>query len=48
MTWISGSLQLQKRNLLRRYVNPLNPDIKIEILIYCPYTLSIEVVGRIC
>ena len=28
--------------------NPLNPKIKIEILIYCPYTFSIEVVGRIC
>ena len=27
--------------------NPLNPKIKIEILIYCPYTFSIEVVGRI-
>ena len=21
-------------------VNPLNPDIKIEILIYCPYTIQ--------
>ena len=29
-------------------VNPLNPNIKIEILIYHPYTFSIEVVGRIC
>ena len=28
--------------------NPLNPNIKIEILIYCPYTFSTEVVGRIC
>ena len=28
-------------------INPLNPKIKIEILIYCPYTFSIEVVGRI-
>ena len=28
--------------------NPLNPNIKIEILIYCPYTVSIEVVARIC
>ena len=27
-------------------INPLNPKIKIEILIYCPYTFSIEVVGR--
>ena len=29
-------------------LNPLNPNIKIEILIYCPYTFSIGVVGRIC
>ena len=29
------------------FLNPLNPNIKIEILIYCPYTFSIEVVGRI-
>ena len=28
--------------------NLLNPKIKIEILIYWPYTFSIEVVGRIC
>ena len=28
-------------------VNPLNPSIKIQILICCPYTFSIEVVGRI-
>ena len=29
------------------FLNPLNPKIIIEILIYCPYTFSIEVVGRI-
>ena len=30
-------------------VNPSNPNIKIQILIHgCPYTFSIEVVGRIC
>ena len=28
--------------------NPLNPNIKIQILICYPYTFSIEVVGRIC
>ena len=28
--------------------NPLNPDIKIQILICYPYTFLIEVVGRIC
>ena len=26
--------------------NPLNPSIKIEILICCTYSFSIEVVGR--
>ena len=26
----------------------LNPNIKIEILIYYPYTFSMEVAGRIC
>ena len=29
-------------------LDPWNPYIKIEILIYCPYTFSIEVVGGIC
>ena len=29
-------------------INPLNPNVKIEILIYCSYTFSTEVVGRIC
>ena len=28
-------------------VNPLNPNIKIQIIICYPYTFSIEVVGRI-
>ena len=28
--------------------NPLNPNIKIQILVCYPYTFSIEVVGRIC
>ena len=30
------------------FVNPLNPNIKIQILISYPYTFSIEVVERIC
>ena len=30
------------------FVNPLNPSIKIQILISYPYTFSIEVVERIC
>ena len=29
-------------------LNPLNPNIKIQILICYPYTFSMEVVGRIC
>lgn len=28
--------------------NPLNPNIRIQILIFFPYMFSIEVVGRIC
>ena len=28
--------------------NPLNPRIKIEILIFCPYSFPTEVVGRSC
>ena len=31
----------------RVHFNPLNPNIKIQILICYPYTFSIEVVGRI-
>ena len=29
-------------------LNPLNPKIKIQILISYPYTFSVEVAGRIC
>ena len=29
-------------------INPFNPNIKIQILICCPYMFSIEAVGRIC
>ena len=28
-------------------LNPLNPRIKIEILIFCPYSFPIEVVGEV-
>lgn len=28
--------------------NPLNPNIKNQILISCPYKFSVQVVGRIC
>ena len=31
-----------------RFINPLNPNTKIQILICYPCTFSIEVVGRIC
>ena len=34
--------------LYKSSINPLNPNIKIQILICYPYTFSIEVVGRIC
>ena len=34
--------------LCKSSINPLNPNIKIQILICYPYTFSIEVVGRIC
>ena len=27
---------------------PLNPDVKIQLLILCPYMFSMEVVERIC
>ena len=37
-----------KYRQLRRLLNPLNPIIKIQNLICCPYMFSIEVVGRIC
>ena len=39
---------ISKGYKVANFLNPLNPKIKIEILIYCPYTFSIEVVGRIC
>ena len=43
------SLSLLSQSGLRRLLfNPLNPSIKIQILICYPYTFSIEVVGRIC
>ena len=35
-------------NIQYNKLNPLNPNIKIQILICYPYTFSIEVVGRIC
>ena len=43
--WLSAfSLPLLDASTL----NPLNPNIKIQILICYPYMFSIEVVGRIC
>ena len=32
----------------RAVINPLTPNIKIQILMRYPFTFSIEVVGRIC
>ena len=40
--------KLGKGNKLWAGVNPLNPNMKIHILICYPYTFSKEVVGRIC
>ena len=34
--------------VVHNHLNPLNPNIKIQILICYPYTFLIEVVGRIC
>ena len=39
-------LSAEVKELFR--INPLNPDIKIQILICRPYMFSIETVGRIC
>ena len=44
-------LQLHRKKggcLLTVLFKPLNPNIKIQILICYPYAFSIEVVGRIC
>ena len=49
--WIIHRFWATCRKLLdknRLDFNPLNPNIKIQILIYYPYTFSIEVLGRIC
>ena len=35
-----------KNSLLRCRFNPLNPYIKREILICCPYTFSMVLMGR--
>ena len=37
-----------KNSLLRCYFNPLNPYIKKEILICCPYTFSMVLMARSC
>ena len=39
-------LSAEAKELFR--INPLNPNIKIQILICRPYMFSIEAVGRIC
>ena len=43
-SWNLGCLSLMALACL----NPLNPSIKIQILICCPYMFSMEVVRRIC
>ena len=42
------SATLSEMNSYQVPNNPVNPNIKIQILICYPYTFLIEVVGRIC
>ena len=44
----NASLPFNVRHSKKPLFDPLNPDIKIEILICCPYTFSVKIVGRIC
>ena len=47
MTWGSSPLVPIQTGLISLF-NPLNPNIKIQILICYAYTFSVEEVGRIC
>ena len=38
--------QNSKWQVYAKYINPLNPKIKIWILIYCRYSFPTKVVGR--
>ena len=40
--------QYMVTSIFKELINPLNSNIKVQILICCPYTFSIEVVRRIC
>ena len=42
------SATLSEMNSYQVPFNPVNPNIKIQILICYPYTFLIEIVGRIC
>ena len=44
---LQGYLYIRNARLFQRYsINPLNPKVKIKILIYRPYSFTVEVVGR--
>ena len=43
-----GEWQYMVTSIFKELINPLNSNIKVQILICCPYTFSIEVVRRIC
>ena len=43
MLWLSLKLSTSQ---VKRFFNPLNPKVKIKILIYRPYSFTVEVVGR--
>ena len=42
----NASIPVDVRHSKKPLFNPLNPNIKIVILISCPYTFSIEIVGE--
>ena len=44
----NASIPVDVRHSKKPLFNLLNPNIKLVILISCPYTFSIKIVGRIC
>ena len=40
--------QYMVNSIFKEFINPLNSNIKVQILICYPYTFSIEVVRGIC
>ena len=45
---LSQSGNQTRTNNTRQKAKDLNPNIKNQILISCPYKFSVQVVGRIC